>query len=80
MFFKDELQAKHQRVDEVPFDSDRKLMTTVNIYDDQYYVLTKGAIDNLLKITKSAYINGEIVPLTEEIKRDNNERFKLHVR
>lgn len=68
--FKEDLQNKHQRVNEVPFDSDRKLMTTVNSYEDQYYVMTKGAIDNLLKITKSAYINGEIVPLTKEIKAE----------
>jgi Ca2+-transporting ATPase len=66
--FKEELQSSHRRVNEVPFDSDRKLMTTVNTYEDHYYVLTKGAIDNLLKITKSAYIDGEIVPLTEEIR------------
>lgn len=68
--FKDELQTKHRRVDEIPFDSDRKLMTTVNTYGDHCYVLTKGAIDNLLKITKSAYINGELVPLTDQIKAE----------
>ena len=48
--FKDDLNKNHKRVDEIPFDSDRKLMTTVNKYDDKYYVFTKGAIDNLIKI------------------------------
>ena len=48
--FKDDLEKKHQRIDEVPFDSDRKLMTTVNKYDNEYYVMTKGAIDNLLNL------------------------------
>ena len=66
--FKNELYEQHDRINEVPFDSDRKLMTTVNKYDKNFYVFTKGAIDNLLKICKSAYIGGEIVPLTDAIK------------
>jgi len=44
-----EIMDKYSRVDEVPFDSDRKLMTTVNQYGDKYIVYTKGAIDELLK-------------------------------
>lgn len=66
--FKDALEKLHQRKNEVPFDSDRKLMTTVNQYDNEYYVMTKGATDNLLNICTSAYVDGEIKPLTNEIK------------
>ena len=65
--FKDDLNTSHVRIDELPFDSDRKLMTTVNAYGEELYVLTKGAADNLLKLCGTAYINGSIVPLTEEI-------------
>ncbi|MEG1254792.1 cation-translocating P-type ATPase [Clostridium sp.] len=68
--YKDDLNSTHKRVDEIPFDSDRKLMTTVNTYDDKFYVMTKGATDNLIPLCTSAYINGEIVPLTEEIKNN----------
>lgn len=68
--FKTALEEQHQRVNEVPFDSDRKLMSTVNKYDDEYIVMTKGATDNLLKICKNAYLNGEIVPLTQQIIDD----------
>lgn len=64
----DELNKTYRRVNEIPFESDRKLMTTVNKYDNEYYVMTKGAIDNLLNICSKAYINGEIVPLTDDIK------------
>lgn len=67
--FKDELENEHPRIDEIPFDSERKLMTTVNKYDDGCYVFTKGAIDNLIKITNYAYIGGNIVPITDEIKK-----------
>lgn len=68
--FKDELETLHRRVDEIPFDSDRKLMTTVNKYNDKVYVMTKGAIDNLLKICNKAYYKGEIIPLNSELKEE----------
>jgi len=68
--FKDDLEKKHQRIDEIPFESDRKLMTTVNKYDNEYYVMTKGAIDNLLKLCTKTYIKGNIVDITESIKKE----------
>lgn len=66
--FKTDLEKEHPRINEVPFDSDRKLMTTVNKYGNIYNVFTKGAIDNMLKICNSVYRNGEIIPLTQTIK------------
>lgn len=66
---KEELNRIFPRVDEKPFDSDRKLMSTLNQEEDGYRVHTKGAIDNILKISTSILINGETVPLTEEHKK-----------
>ena len=68
--FKDDLNNLHKRVDEIPFDSDRKLMTTMNIYEDKFYIMTKGAIDNLLHFCTSALVNGNIVPMTDELKEE----------
>ncbi len=48
------------RVEEIPFDSDRKLMTTVNEVNGKYIVYTKGGVDELLKKCKSYIQNGEI--------------------
>ena len=48
------------RVKEIPFDSDRKLMTTVNKREGKYYVFTKGGIDELLKRCNKYILNGEV--------------------
>ena len=48
------------RVQEIPFDSDRKLMTTVNKVDNKYIVYTKGGIDELLKRCVAYEINNEV--------------------
>ncbi|KYH35602.1 calcium-transporting ATPase 1 [Clostridium tepidiprofundi DSM 19306] len=64
--FKEEIEKIHKRVDEIPFDSDRKLMTTVNYFDGKYYVITKGAIDSLLNKCSSIYMNNKIITLNDE--------------
>ena len=48
------------RVDEIPFDSDRKLMTTVHERNGKYLVFTKGGVDELLNICNSYIEKGEI--------------------
>lgn len=65
---KADLNAKHKRVGENPFDSSRKLMSTLNVEGNGYRVHTKGALDNILKISKYALCDGKIVTLTEEMK------------
>lgn len=64
------LHASYKRVGEKPFDSDRKLMSTLNQNENGYRVHTKGALDSILKISSTALVNGKIVPLTEEMKED----------
>lgn len=63
------LHAEHKRVGEKPFDSDRKLMSTLNEVEGGYRVNTKGAIDNILKISSHALVGGKVVPLTEAMKQ-----------
>lgn len=64
---KRELEKKFPRVSELPFDSDRKLMTTIHeIEKGLYRVLTKGAPDVLLSKCSDIYVDGKVVPLTEE--------------
>ena len=54
------------RTDEIPFDSDRKLMTTVNREPDGEYVYTKGAADILIKRCSHIEIDGTVRPITEK--------------
>ena len=66
---KNTLNAKYKRVGENPFDSDRKLMSTLNEEGDgKYRVHTKGAIDNILVRADKILLDGKIVALTEEMK------------
>ena len=65
---KNTLNTEYKRVGEFPFDSDRKLMSTLNEEEGKYRVHTKGAIDNILVKSDRALVNGNIVPLTQEMK------------
>ena len=70
------LLKKYKRVQEVPFDSERKLMSTVNVDGDKYYVAVKGAPDMLLKRITKIDINGKIEPITDEDKKNILETNK----
>lgn len=66
------------RLQEIPFDSVRKLMTTVHKIEDKYLVYTKGGVDELLKICNSYVIENEVKTDLEEYKKEiysNNEEM-----
>ena len=56
------------RVAEIPFDSDRKLMTTVHEENGNYVVYTKGGVDELLANCSSYILEGDIKTDLEEYK------------
>ena len=65
---------------ELPFDSERKMMSTINEIDGKYYLLVKGGLDNLLE--KCSYyddkkINNEII---EQIKEEEKTLAKKTLR
>lgn len=63
---KSKLEKQLKRVGELPFDSDRKLMSTANLTENGVVVYTKGAVDELLKRCSSIIINGEEKKLTKK--------------
>ena len=74
----------YERVAEIPFDSDRKLMTTVNNVNGKYLVYTKGGMDELLKRCNSYELNGEIKTdisqFEYQIAKNNEEMAKNALR
>lgn len=67
---KNNLEKKYSRLGEIPFDSDRKLMTTINRIDDMFYSFTKGAPDILLAKCNRILINGKVKNITELDRRN----------
>ena len=66
------------RLKEIPFDSSRKLMTTVHQVNDKYVVYTKGGVDELLQNCNSYIIDGQIRKDLEQFKTniyENNENM-----
>ena len=64
---KNVLVTEKPRVGEVPFDSGRKMMSTVHSYNGGFIQYTKGAPDEILKKCTKAYIGGQVVAITDEI-------------
>ncbi len=64
-----EVTKRNERVDEFSFDSDRKLMSTLTVEKGTYTVYTKGAIDNLIKLSTHVLKDGKVVVLTDDLKQ-----------
>jgi Ca2+-transporting ATPase len=62
------LEKQKPRINELPFDSQRKMMTTVHDCGDRKISYTKGALDVILKHTKTIWNGGSLCPMTEENK------------
>ena len=66
----DEIREKYPRISEVPFDSDRKLMSTLHDLDSGRTMITKGAIDVLLDRVTGIQKDGKVCPFTEEDREE----------
>lgn len=65
---KEQWEKRYPRMNEIPFDSDRKLMTTIHYYNGKYRIITKGAPDVLLERCQNYYYNGQESRLTRQEK------------
>lgn len=63
------LQSEQPRIDELAFDSDRKMMSTLHKTGSEYILYTKGAVDNLIPNCKYIIQNEELFPITEDHKK-----------
>ena len=58
-----------KRLKEYPFDSDRKMMSTINQFGDSVYSFTKGSLDAVINNCKSYVINDKVYDIDEEYKK-----------
>ena len=62
------MKSERRRMDEIPFDSSRKMMTTLNKFEDKTLVLTKGGLSAVIAKCDKVLKNGKILKLTKAVK------------
>ena len=70
---KEKLYREYERITDIPFSSERKLMTTIHKTEDGYRIITKGAPDVLINKCNRYYFNGT------ELNLDNNNKNKIKI-
>ena len=60
--------TNNQRQKEYPFDSDRKMMSTINLIENKIYSFTKGSLDSILNNCSYYILNGKMYNMTQEYK------------
>ena len=63
----EEILNRYHRVAELPFDSDRKSMTTIHKYGDKYIVIAKGAVESITSILTTSDLNSQILQEASEL-------------
>ncbi len=67
--FKEKLYEQFRRINDIPFDSDRKMMSTIHKDGNEFKIITKGAPDVLLKHCDKYYLNGQVHMLNTDAIR-----------
>lgn len=73
-----EVRELYPRLQELPFDSDRKLMSTLHYMNEEHLLLTKGGPDIVLERSNRILVDGKVKPLTEDMRmkiQEQNEAF-----
>lgn len=66
----------YPRNGELPFDSDRKMMSTLHLIDGKNQMIVKGAVDKLLERTEQIWTKEGIRKITEEDKEKYNVKIR----
>ena len=66
----DKIRGEKVRIDEIPFDSDRKMMSTINQYKDEIVLHTKGSFDSIINHCTHYIKDNKVVKLTNEKKKE----------
>ncbi|HZK37950.1 MAG TPA: cation-translocating P-type ATPase, partial [Clostridia bacterium] len=74
---KGDIDREFPRIDEVPFDSDRRMMTTVNKYNGKEIIFTKGALDFVLRQATHILLDGVRLPIEDYKDRIYNSASEM---
>ena len=66
----------YEKIDEIPFDYTRKKVSVVVKHDDHYRIITKGALEEVLKSCNQVKINGEHKKITPEMIQNINKNVE----
>lgn len=64
------VKKEYKRIDEIPFDSDRKLMSTIHSFGKNNILITKGSFENIINLCNKYYIDGKVKKLTDAKKKE----------
>ena len=71
---KNTLEGKYKRMGELPFDSNRKMMSTINNVNGKNFILTKGSLSSVIKVCSKYEENGKV---KKHEKRMSNDALKV---
>ncbi|MHA1610976.1 MAG: cation-translocating P-type ATPase, partial [Promethearchaeota archaeon] len=69
--------AKYERIDEIPFDSKRKRMTTINMVNGKKVAYIKGATEIILDFCDNIIVDGTVRPITDADKQKILKAYEL---
>ena len=71
------IHDRYHKIDEIPFDFERRrLSVVVEDQNGKRQMVTKGAVEEMLEISSFAEINGEVVPLNDDVRKQVLETVK----
>jgi Mg2+-importing ATPase len=71
-----DVERAARKVDEIPFDFQRKRMSVIIEYEDSHVMITKGSVEDVYNACGSYQLDDEIMPLIDVIKRDLMEEYE----
>lgn len=73
---KNTLEGKYKRMGELPFDSNRKMMSTINNVNGKNFILTKGSLSSVIKVCSKYEENGKVKKLNSRVKNSIKKHEK----
>lgn len=65
-----DIMNRYKRIIEIPFDSERKMMSTVNFYDNNLRLFVKGSLDSIMDRIDNYIVDNEVIQINDEIKKE----------